>query len=362
MTDKGTARTHWKRVGLFLGLTFGLTWLLDLLVWLTVGYSPRALTALQLQMLIPAFCAIVLGMYVFKDGPIYQVRVRRERPLAFLTFYLAYTALSAVAGLAPLFFEQPAVLTVASIGAQGLALIGLIVLVVVRLVSGREAWERAGLSGGPWAYWLLFGAGLIALYAAQAALNAAFGLGEAIDPALLLAQLPPEQAAAMSPMLLLVLVGIQAVVLGPFLGLLMGFGEEFGWRGYLQSELIVLGKVKGTLLLGVIWGIWHAPVIAMGHNYPGYPLAGIGVMTGYTVGLGFILGYVMLRSGSVLLASWLHALNNQVWSFLVLVVYRPADPIFSFGAGLYGLIILALVGALLLLDPVWRDPRPKAMG
>jgi membrane protease YdiL (CAAX protease family) len=207
---------------------------------------------------------------------------------------------------------------------------------------------------------LLYGVGFVLYYALQAALNAAFDLGQAVDPAQLLSQLPPEQAAAVPPTLLLVLVGIQSVVLGPFLGLLLGFGEEFGWRGTLQRELIALGKVKGILLLGVIWGIWHAPVIAMGHNYPGYPILGILVMTGYTVGLGFALGHVMLKSGSVLLVAWLHALNNQVWSFLILVVYRPADPVFSFGTGLYGLVPLAVVVAALLLDPIWRPANAQA--
>jgi membrane protease YdiL (CAAX protease family) len=65
---------------------------------------------------------------------------------------------------------------------------------------------------------------------------------------------------------------VQTVLVGPLLGLLMGFGEEYGWRGYLQSELIKIGKRRGVLLLGLIWGAWHYPVIWMGHNYPGQPL------------------------------------------------------------------------------------------
>ena len=50
---------NWKQVGLFLVLTFGLTWLLDLVLWLTVGYGQNVTTAvlLQLQMLLPAFSA-----------------------------------------------------------------------------------------------------------------------------------------------------------------------------------------------------------------------------------------------------------------------------------------------------------------
>jgi membrane protease YdiL (CAAX protease family) len=362
MDTDGQCAVNWKRVGLFLGLTFGLTWVLDLAVWLTVGYGPRALVALQLQMLIPGFCAVVLGMYVFEDHPIYQARLRRELPRVFYYYFMFYSLLVALAAAAPLVSSDPSLLVAATLTTQVLTLLGLVILVVVRIFGGREAFVRAGLGGGLWRYWLLFSLGFILFYAAQAALNAAFGLGEAIDPAQLLRQLPPEQAEAIPSGLLLLLVGVQSVVLGPVIGLLIAFGEEYGWRGYLQGELTRLGKVRGILLLGMIWGLWHAPVIAMGHNYPGYPLLGILLMTVYTVGLGFALGYAFLKSGSVLLVAWLHALNNQVWSFLSLVVYKPAHPVLSFGLGLYGLACLLAVALLLLLDPVWRQGSLTATG
>ena len=77
-------------------------------------------------------------------------------------------------------------------------------------------------------------------------------------------------------------------------------------------------------------------------------------MIGCTVGLGFVLGYAVLKSGSVLLAAYLHALNNQVVGFLSTMVYRPTHPVFSFGVGLYGVAILAVIVLLILRDPIWR--------
>ena len=100
------------------------------------------------------------------------------------------------------------------------------------------------------------------------------------------------------------------MLLGPILGLVITFGEEYGWRGYLQSELFKLGRVRGVLLLGVIWGVWHWPLILMGYNYPGHPLLGVVLMTLYTMGLGIVLSYAVLKSGSVLLAAFLHALSQ----------------------------------------------------
>lgn len=41
--------------------------------------------------------------------------------------------------------------------------------------------------------------------------------------------------------------------------LLMVFGEEYGWRGYLVPKLLPLGEVRASLIVGVIWGVWHFP-------------------------------------------------------------------------------------------------------
>ncbi|MBT7069590.1 MAG: CPBP family intramembrane metalloprotease, partial [Anaerolineae bacterium] len=56
---------------------------------------------------------------------------------------------------------------------------------------------------------------------------------------------------------------LNTTIIGPLLGLVIAFGEEYGWRGYLQGELVKLGRVKGVLWVGVIWGVWHAPAVAM---------------------------------------------------------------------------------------------------
>ena len=352
----GFERVRWRQVGLFVGLTFGLTWLLDLVLYLTAGYrSPAAVIALQFQMLIPAFSAIFLGLLVFPRG---AVRENAGQARAFLWFFVVFALLYAILTAAALATanqtvvaapgtEVPVPTLIAGV-AQVLMLLGLVVTVVLRLAGGRESFARAGLSFGPARYWLTFSLGFVLFYGAQTALNAAFGLGKPADVS---ARAAPS---GMDPTTLLIVASIQSVLVSPILALLIAFGEEYGWRGYLQSELVKIGRVRGIALVGVIWGLWHAPIIAMGHNYPGYPVAGIVLMTVYCVGLAFVLGYAVLKTGSVWLAAFLHAINNQVFGFLVIMFYAPGNPIFSFGAGIYGLATLAIVVALILRDPIWR--------
>ncbi|MCL4561406.1 MAG: CPBP family intramembrane metalloprotease [Chloroflexi bacterium] len=338
----------WRHVGAFLGLTFGLTYLLDLAIYLRGGLgAPGMITILQLQMLLPAFSAIVLGLFFFPESPIYHGRTA-GRGRWFYYYFLLLTVIYALGALGVyLSSGQETILQIAASVPLILSFLGLLLLVVLRFTAGREAMARVWLAGGNWRYWLIFGLAFIAYYVLQAVLNALTGLGGA-KLGLILA--PP----GFSPATYLILGVVQTVLLGPILGIVITFGEEYGWRGYLQNELVKLGRVRGILLLGVIWGAWHWPIILMGFNYPDHPLLGVLLMTLYTTGLAFVLGYAVLRSGSVLLSAFLHAVNNQVVAFIVAIGFRPFDTAFSFVIGIYGIATLAIIALIILRDPIWR--------
>jgi len=209
--------------------------------------------------------------------------------------------------------------------------------------------------GGKIRDWVLYGLAFILFYTLQTGIYTFFNLGEVVDQEAAIESLGATQFGGMPVYLFLLLAAVQTILIGPILGLLLGFGEEFGWRAYLQGEILSMGKKRAILLIGLIWGIWHYPVIWMGHNYPGEPVWGTFLMTVYTILLAFVLGYVMLKTGAVLLVAYLHALNNQVLSYLIALVYKPGDPVFSYGTGLFGLAALSLVVLLLFRDPVWKD-------
>ena len=124
LTDTVTApladarlRPNWRHVAVFLGLTFGLTWLLDLAIYLRGGLAAAGvITILQLQMLLPAFSAILLGLFFFRESPIY-----RGRPAGpgrwFYYYFLALTAIYALGALGMLLAsDQPALAMLARAG------------------------------------------------------------------------------------------------------------------------------------------------------------------------------------------------------------------------------------------------------
>jgi uncharacterized protein len=94
---------------------------------------------------------------------------------------------------------------------------------------------------------------------------------------------------------------------------LFTFGEEYGWRGYLLPKLLPLGEIRASVLLGVIWGLWHLPLILAGLNYPGVNVwLAIIVFTFVTVALTFTYTwFYVASSGSVLVAAVFHASTNQ---------------------------------------------------
>lgn len=92
-------------------------------------------------------------------------------------------------------------------------------------------------------------------------------------------------------------------------------GEEAGWRGYMMPKLIkLMGLKKAVFVGGIIWGIWHAPLTCIGHNfgtdYPGFPYVGIIMMCVICISIGIMLTYITIKSESVWPAAIMHAVNN----------------------------------------------------
>ena len=84
-------------------------------------------------------------------------------------------------------------------------------------------------------------------------------------------------------MQVLAAVTLVQVVVGSLINTVPAFGEEVGWRGFLFPRLQELfGPVVAVVGTGVVWGLWHAPLILLGYNYPSNPVLGLLAMCGMT--------------------------------------------------------------------------------
>ncbi len=67
---------------------------------------------------------------------------------------------------------------------------------------------------------------------------------------------------------------INSLVAGATINAIAAFEEESGWRGFLLNKLKHQSFIKTSFTIGLIWGVWHAPIILAGHNYPDHPCHG----------------------------------------------------------------------------------------
>jgi len=155
---------------------------------------------------------------------------------------------------------------------------------------------------------------------------------------------------------------VTALLIAPLINAIPILGEEFGWRAYLQPKLMPLGGRKTMVWMGIIWGLWHAPIIAMGHNYgldyPGAPWLGILAMTWFTFVFGTFLGWATLRAGSVWPAVIGHgALNGIAGIYLFFTQGNPNLVLGPVVVGFVGSLGIAVVALIILLRRGALDTR-----
>lgn len=89
-------------------------------------------------------------------------------------------------------------------------------------------------------------------------------------------------------------------------------GEEIGWRGFLVPELYKnMGYTKTSLLTGVIWSVWHYPILLFADYNSGTPAwYGLTCFTVMVISISFIFTWFRIKSNSLWTAVLLHASHN----------------------------------------------------
>ena len=169
-------------------------------------------------------------------------------------------------------------------------------------------------------------------------------------------QLSPEQLemqkakTEMIPLPYWLVAIIQGLIAGLTINAVAGFGEESGWRGFMVKEYRNLKFWDAALRIGIVWGIWHAPMILMGHNYPEHNLIGVGMMTVWCILLSPVFLYVRLKSKSVIAASIMHGTLNASAGIPIMYLLGGNDLTIGL-TGFSGFIsLLIVIGLIILYD------------
>jgi len=221
---------------------------------------------------------------------------------------------------------------VRALGRSGAYLAGFYMLtpalaaVITRAFFYEEKFRDAGLKVGRWQDYLHFWLGGIGI----AAVNyLAFTISGAIhwdfSGKAFLAQLDkilaasgqqmplPEGMAPRAMLLLYTLGGL--TIFNIFPGIIFGFGEEFGWRGFLFPALYRIRPWAGFIAGGLIWFLWHLPLSLLAPTVSSYPAVvdalrllflALGSIATFTV-----LAYAYAETGNIFIPSLLHGTVNN---------------------------------------------------
>ena len=299
-----------KPVLIFTALSFGLAWLFALPLWFTGGLTNPFFTLFALAMMFTPAIAALIVVFLVEKHP--DARSRRAalglgsvRPVG---RFLRYLALALVI--------PPALILAALVVG---ALVGVYPADFVNF-SGFEAMLDSQLEA----------------------------LGQAPLPI---------------PIGLLVAAQFLNVAIGALINTIPALGEELGWRGWLLPKLLPLGIVPAIVLSGVIWGLWHAPLILLGYNYPGAPgWLALTAMVGMTIVVGGVFSWLRIRSASVWPAALAHGAFNAAagFSLIFIMVGESFDPLQASILGWTGWLVPLVLVIVLLATGQFR-PQPQQL-
>lgn len=157
--------------------------------------------------------------------------------------------------------------------------------------------------------------------------------------------------------------GITWLVLLPA-GAISAIGEELGWRGFLLPRLASLGRVRAGLAIGLLWAVWHYPLILIsGAYHGGADLPFLALFTATVVATTFISNELRMATGSAWPSTILHGAHNASWDQLRSLATRPSGSL-DLVAGEAGLVPLLFYGAvavwIIAMRPGWVETRGQA--
>lgn len=230
----------------------------------------------------------------------------------------------------------------------GAMLIPLLAVVFTQLICREPVLEGVGISFRInrwwWIGWLLIPVISLAILGMSLLMPGARWAADSELPQLSLAQMPQ----GFGPWGLIAVSLFSGLLAGATLNAVFAFGEEVAWRGFLVREFKDRKFLTASLLIGVIWGFWHFPLILNGHNYPDHPVPGVFMMVLMCTALTPILLYFRQKSGSVIVPAVMHGTFNAVVGISNLFVL-PQNDLLIGAPGLAGLIVLLLTDVGLFL-------------
>jgi len=297
-----------KKIWIFIAAAYGFTALMSVLMILGYRKGLDLSAFVNAQMMYPA-CGVILGKLIAGD--------RKERlPMAAYITFLVTAAVMICLSITSVFIQIPAI----NLGSAGkidawnlfsqLTVIGgSLITYILFWTTDRERKISAGVERKNIAASVILIAVFIVLF-----------FGRTLLSITIYDYLGNTNSGVTS--LLSVLQSMQFwvnVVLLPInfvFTFIIFFGEEYGWRYYLQPVMQNrFGKRLGVFLLGLVWGLWHINIDFMYYTKDSGPQAFVSqIIT--CVSIAIFFGYAYMKTENIWVPVIMHYLNNQLAAIL----------------------------------------------
>lgn len=326
-----------KRIWIYILVAYGITYIMGFLMWygsskeIDISVFPIA------QMMYPA-AGVAFGYLVTRKS-------HKQMPKWFyLWFVMATAVMIAVSILSVVMPKQKTMLngvdvSVWTLIANNFLVVAGILFWIFLLTAGKERRRLYGLNGNMWKKSILCVLLFVALYIGRLVLSSFI---EGQTDLLWIVLTTPSTWVMMG-----------AILLNFFFSVPAFFGEEYGWRYYLQPLLQEkFGLRGGVILLGVVWGLWHLPV-----DFFYYTSLDMGIIMAVAqqitcITLGIFFAYAYMKTGNIWVPVILHFLNNNLIAVFSgnyssdilqnqIISWSDLLPALVINMALYGLFIFA---------------------
>ncbi|MEY8356184.1 CPBP family intramembrane glutamic endopeptidase [Lachnospiraceae bacterium 54-53] len=272
---------------IYLSVAFAVPYILGILMG--VGYSKGLDVSVfpSAQMFYPAAAAILAALLTRKGDHLI--------PKRFFIGFLIITLLLLICVVASIIMPEMSWNAIS----QYIMIFGSVIAWILLLTEKKDKRIAYGLKGGRWKTTALIVLLYLILYFGRTAIMYILG-GET--------QTIVE--IVKSPMTWVMLLSLP---INYFLIFTAFWGEEYGWRYFFQPVLQKkFGMVRGILILGIAWGLWHLPINFFYYTSPSVGFISLAGQLITCITLGIFFGWAYLKTDNIWTVVILHFVNNNL--------------------------------------------------
>ncbi len=312
---------------LFLGITFGLTTIMGIAMGL--AYTKSSVGSFPLvQMYYPAMGVIITLLLNKKK--------KKEQPKYFFITYLFFSITSIIYLLLSTFLLH----NTSNTHLQTWLAVGSLCLIFAYSQDNKKAIENFGLK--------------IMKNNKSSIINVLLFIVLYLASQFIFVLLTDEISVFIAPFKSIQTYFMLLILVFPFMfGFMVFFGEEYGWRYFLQPALQErFGKRKGVIILGLLWGMWHLP-INMFYYSPETSFYSVMNQLIVCIAYSVFFGYVYMKTENIWTVTIIHYINNNLGYALYKGDYT--NMILTWEAVLLNLLLLFIIYIPFLLTREYRS-------